>query len=79
MKTTDYSITPVYQTDNNGVFSNTIKTYQVTNALQVTLKDTNTTGQVIDTAVLLQEQTRSTPSSSCFPMNRPGAPEPGTL
>ena len=51
MKTTDYSITPVYQTDNNGVFSNTIKTYQVTNALQVTLRDTNTTGQVIDTAV----------------------------
>jgi hypothetical protein len=51
MKTTDYSITPVYQTDNNGVFSNTIRTYQVTNALQVTLRDTNTTGQVIDTAV----------------------------
>src|SRR5208283_4494013 len=28
-----------------------VKTYQVTNTLQVTLKDTNTTGQVIDTAV----------------------------
>ena len=51
MKTADYSITPVYQTDNNGIFSNTITTYQVTNTLQITLRDTNTTGQVIDTAV----------------------------
>ena len=50
MKTTDYTISPVYQ-DNNGILSGTIKTYQVTNTLQVTLKDTNVTGQIIDTAV----------------------------
>jgi uncharacterized protein YggE len=50
MKTTDYTITPVYQ-DNNGILSGTVKTYQVTNTLQVTLKDTNVTGQIIDTAV----------------------------
>ncbi len=40
MKTMDYTITPVYQ-DNNGILSGTVKTYQVTNTLQVTLKDTN--------------------------------------
>src|SRR5271157_6223690 len=51
IKTTGYSITPVYQQDSSGIFSGTVKTYQVTNTLQVTLKDTNTTGQVIDTAV----------------------------
>ncbi|MGB8220930.1 MAG: SIMPL domain-containing protein, partial [Methanoregula sp.] len=51
MKTTDYTITPVYQDNNNGILSSNIKTYQVTNALQVTLKDTNVTGQVIDAAV----------------------------
>ncbi|WP_292369758.1 SIMPL domain-containing protein [Methanoregula sp. UBA64] len=50
MKTTDYSITPVYQ-DDKGVFSSKVKTYQVTNTLRVTLKDTNQTGQIIDTAV----------------------------
>ncbi|MFA6363012.1 SIMPL domain-containing protein [Methanoregula sp.] len=50
MKTTDYSITPVYQED-KGVFTNNVKTYQVTNTLRVTLKDTNQTGQMIDTAV----------------------------
>ncbi|MGA2161459.1 MAG: SIMPL domain-containing protein [Methanoregula sp.] len=51
MKTTGYSISPVYQQDNNGIFTSTIKTYQVTNTLQVTLKDPNVTGQIIDTAV----------------------------
>jgi uncharacterized protein len=50
MKTTDYTITPVYQ-DDKGVFSSKVKTYQVTNTLRVTLKDTNQTGQIIDTAV----------------------------
>mgnify|MGYP001269050853 CR=1 FL=1 len=50
MKTTDYSITPVYQED-KGVFSSTVKTYKVTNTLRITLKDTNLTGQMIDTAV----------------------------
>jgi uncharacterized protein len=51
MKTTAYTITPVYQDNNNGILSSNIKTYQVTNALQVTLKDTNITGQIIDAAV----------------------------
>jgi uncharacterized protein YggE len=51
MKTTDYTITPVYQDNNNGILSSNVKTYQVTNTLQVTLNDTNMTGQVIDTAV----------------------------
>jgi uncharacterized protein YggE len=50
MKTTGYTITPVYQED-KGVFTNKVKTYQVTNTLRVTLKDTNQTGQMIDTAV----------------------------
>jgi hypothetical protein len=51
MKTTGYTITPVNQQDGNGILSGPATTYQVTNTLQVTLKDTNTTGQVIDTAV----------------------------
>jgi uncharacterized protein YggE len=51
MKTTDYTITPVYQDNNNGILSSNIKTYQVTNTLQVTLRDTNATGQIIDAAV----------------------------
>ncbi|MDD1702806.1 MAG: SIMPL domain-containing protein [Methanoregula sp.] len=50
MKTTDYTITPVYK-ENNGVFTSDVKTYQVTNTLRVTLTDTNQTGQMIDTAV----------------------------
>jgi Uncharacterized conserved protein len=50
MKTTDYTITPVYQ-DDKGVLGSKVKTYQVTNTLRVTLKDTNQTGQIIDTAV----------------------------
>ncbi len=51
MKTIGYTITPVYQQDASGILSGTVKTYQVTNTLQVTLNDTNSTGQVIDTAV----------------------------
>lgn len=50
MKTTDYTITPVYNED-KGVFTSDVKTYQVTNTLRVTLKDTTLTGQMIDTAV----------------------------
>ena len=51
IKTTGYTITPVNQQDNNGILSGPATTYQVTNTLQVTLKDTNTTGQIIDAAV----------------------------
>jgi hypothetical protein len=50
MKTTGYSIYPVYQ-DSLGPLAQKIKTYKVTNTLQVTLKDVNQTGQVIDIAV----------------------------
>lgn len=50
MKTTGYSIYPVYQ-DSTGLLNQKIKSYQVTNTLQVTLKDVNQTGNVIDTAV----------------------------
>jgi len=50
MKTTGYSIYPVYQ-DSTGLLNPKIKTYQVTNTLQVTLRDVNQTGTVIDTAV----------------------------
>jgi uncharacterized protein len=50
MKTTGYSIYPVYQ-DSNGLLNQKIQTYRVTNSLQVTLKDVNQTGNVIDTAV----------------------------
>ena len=51
MKTTGYTITPVSPQDNNGILSGPATTYQVTNTLQVTLNDTSTTGQIIDTAV----------------------------
>jgi len=50
MKTTGYSIYPVYE-DSTGLLTPKIKTYQVTNTLQVTLKDVNQTGTIIDTAV----------------------------
>jgi uncharacterized protein YggE len=50
MKTMGYSIYPVYQ-DSTGLLNQKIKSYQVTNTLQVTLKDVNQTGNVIDTAV----------------------------
>ena len=51
MKTTGYSIYPVYQDTTGGILDQKIKTYQVTNTLQVTLKDVNQTGKIIDTAV----------------------------
>jgi uncharacterized protein YggE len=50
MKTTGYSIYPVYQ-DSTGVLNPKVKSYQVTNTLQVTIRDVNQTGTVIDTAV----------------------------
>ena len=51
MKTTGLYDHPGLPADNKGILSGTVKTYQVTNTLQVTLKDTNMTGQIIDTAV----------------------------
>jgi hypothetical protein len=50
MKTTGYSIYPVYQDTTNPLGSK-VKTYQVTNTLLVTLHDVNQTGTIIDTAV----------------------------
>ena len=50
MKTTGYSIYPVYQ-DSTGLLNPKITTYRVANTLQVILKDVNQTGNVIDTAV----------------------------
>ena len=50
MKTTGYSIYPVYQ-DTTGLLNPKITTYRVANTLQVTLRDVNQTGNVIDTAV----------------------------
>ena len=50
MKTTGYSIYPVYQDPTNPLGSK-VKTYQVTNTLEVTLHDVNQTGAIIDTAV----------------------------
>jgi len=56
MKTTDYTITPVYQ-DDKGVFTSKVKTYQVTNSLRVTLKDTTRPGRS-STLRLMPVQTR---------------------
>ena len=50
MKTTGYTITPVYQ-DPGNILNPRIQTYQVTNTLQVTLNDVSLSGPVIDTAV----------------------------
>jgi len=50
MKTTGYTISPVYQ-DPSNILNPKIQTYQVTNTLQVTLDDVSRSGAVIDTAV----------------------------
>jgi hypothetical protein len=50
IKTTGYSIYPVYQ-DSTGILDRKIKTYQVTNTLQVTLTDVSRAGDIIDIAV----------------------------
>jgi len=50
MKTTGYTIYPVYQDSSNPLTSK-VQTYQVTNTLQVTLTDVTKSGDVIDVAV----------------------------
>ncbi len=50
MKTTGYSIYPEYQ-DSNTILNPKIKTYHVTNTLQVTLDDVSRAGEVIDFAI----------------------------
>jgi len=50
IKTTSYNIYPVYQ-DSTGILDRKVKTYQVTNTLQVTLIDVSKAGDIIDVAV----------------------------
>lgn len=50
IKTTGYSIYPVYE-DSGGIFNSNIKLYRVTNTLLTTVRDLNRTGEVIDIAV----------------------------
>ncbi|MDI9632918.1 MAG: SIMPL domain-containing protein [Methanolinea sp.] len=50
LKTVGYSVVPVYD-DSKGLFRPKVKYYQVTNSLQVTLRDVTRTGEVIDAAV----------------------------
>jgi uncharacterized protein len=51
LKTTGYSIYPLYEDYSKTPFDQKIRTYQVTNTLTVTLHDVNRTGEVIDIAV----------------------------
>jgi len=48
-KTVSYTIYPVY--DDSNPFGTRIKYYQVTSSIQVTLRDVNRTGEIIDIAV----------------------------
>ncbi|WP_298666492.1 SIMPL domain-containing protein [uncultured Methanofollis sp.] len=50
MKTTGYSIWPQYP-ENDKPFSSQRATYRVTNTLEVTLKDVNRAGEIVDLAV----------------------------
>jgi len=51
LKTTGYSISPVYDDSASGILSQKVKTYRVTNTLTVTLTDVSRTGEIIDLAV----------------------------
>jgi uncharacterized protein YggE len=51
LKTTGYSIYPVYDDYTKSLLDQKIRTYHVTNTLTVTLHDVNRTGEVIDIAV----------------------------
>ena len=50
LKTTGYTITPIYA-DSTGILNPKVKSYQVTNTLQVTLNDVSRAGEIIDLAV----------------------------
>ncbi len=52
LKTTGYSIYPVYDDYTKPILDQKIRTYHVTNSLTVTLHDVNRTGEVIDIAVV---------------------------
>ena len=51
LKTTGYTIYPVYDDYSKTLLDQKIRTYHVTNSLTVTLHDVNRTGEVIDIAV----------------------------
>jgi uncharacterized protein YggE len=51
LKTTGYTIYPVYDDYSKPLLDQKIRTYHVTNSLTVTLHDVNRTGEVIDIAV----------------------------
>jgi uncharacterized protein YggE len=51
LKTTGYTIYPVYDDYSKPLLEQKIRTYRVTNTLTVTLHDVNRTGEVIDIAV----------------------------
>jgi uncharacterized protein YggE len=51
LKTSGYTISPVYDDSTSGILNPAVKTYQVTNTLTVTLDDVNRTGEIIDIAV----------------------------
>jgi uncharacterized protein YggE len=51
LKTTGYYIYPIYEDNNNNLFSRKVRTYQVTNTLVIMLKDISRAGDVIDLAV----------------------------
>lgn len=50
IRTSGYSIYPVYD-DTSSLFGRKVKTYRVTNSVQVTIRDVTKTGEVIDAAV----------------------------
>jgi uncharacterized protein YggE len=50
IKTVGYTISPVYE-DTNLPFGQKVKYYQVTSSVQVTIRDVNRTGEIIDIAV----------------------------
>ena len=51
LKTTGYSIYPVYEDNSNNLFSKKVRMYRVTNTLVITLTDISRAGEVIDIAV----------------------------
>jgi uncharacterized protein len=51
LKTTGYSIYPVYDDSTSGILNQKVRTYRVTNTLTVTLTDVSRTGEIIDLAV----------------------------
>ena len=51
LKTTGYSIYPIYEDNSNNLLPRNVRMYQVTNTIVITLKDITRAGEVIDIAV----------------------------